>query len=300
MFWVVGAEGSGKTTVAQLLVDWLLEHFPEERVLAVDASPTHDWMNALEGNSEQGNTSSLPQWATAIQPWLNQQRPLDRGLTTLPEELDWAMADCISSLGDCLDGLALADVGELPRLVAHWLARSFHSYHWVVVETNTIETAAGWLHALEREPVQLVPIGVVGQSLDGLEFSLWLQAFAALLPEGLPVDWVLHSPHPNNDAEKMVMEYLNSGALAGRVLGRLGWYNQGPENPLGHANLTQGFSPLALRLNLSRLAELGGVTSTLYTDWDTDLATDLGADLFTGLPTVLPNNHTTNEHDNAQ
>lgn len=268
VFWVVGATGSGKTTLAQLLVDWLLEHFPEERVLAVDTHPHYPWMNELGGNE-----ASLNFWANAIQPWLNQQRPLDRGLTTLPAELDWAMADCIIPLGENLDGLALGDVGELPRLLAHWLARSFKSYVWVVVETCGVETAAGWLHAMEREPVQLIPIGVAGH--PSVENTLeWLDIFTKALPEGLPVDWVLHSPQANNPSEALLMERLQEGALTGRVLGRLAWDDDTPTTLKGYEHLSQAFGPLALRFNLDRLTELEAVASPLSTDADETLLSE--------------------------
>ncbi len=267
MFWVVGAEGSGKTTVAQLLVDWLLEHFPEERVLAVDAHPTYPWMNELGGNQ-----ASITFWAKAIHPWLHQQRPLDRGLTTLPAELDWAMADCITPLGEYLDGLALGDVGELPRLVAHWLARSFKSYHWVVVETCGVETAAGWLHALERESVQLIPIGVAGHPfVEGTSVqrtSDWLDEFARLLPDGFPVDWVLHSPQANTPSEALLMERLQAGTLTGRVLGRLAWDDEDPTTLKGYDHLSHAFGPLALRLNIDRLQELEAVPNSLIEDFE--------------------------------
>lgn len=268
MFWVVGATGSGKTTVAQLLVDWLLEHFPEERVLAVDAHPNHPWMEDLGGKE-----APVTCWAKAIQPWLHQQRPLDRGLTTLPAELDWAMADCITPLGDYLDGLALGDVGELPRLVAHWLVRSFKPYAWVVVETCGVETAAGWLHALERESVQLIPIGVAGHpSVE--KTSEWLNTFTKAVPEGLPVDWVLHSPQANNPSESLLMERLQAGALTGRVLGRLAWDNEGPTTLAGYEHLSHAFGPLALRFNLNRLTELEAVASPLSTDADETLLSE--------------------------
>jgi hypothetical protein len=121
--------------------------------------------------------------------------------------------------------------------------------------------------------VQLIPIGVAGHV--SVEVTLdWLDALARLLPEGLPLDWVLHSPQANNPSETLLMERLHAGALTGRVLGRLAWDDESPASLKGYDHLSHAFGPLALRFNLNRLTELEAVASPLSTDADETLLSE--------------------------
>ncbi|MFN8615017.1 MAG: hypothetical protein U0003_03790 [Vampirovibrionales bacterium] len=153
VFWIMGPPGSGKSTVAESLLEWLATHWPNERILRVDAR--HTLTSQPHWNP---SNAPLPLWSNAVaisnaynRPNGACQQPTRTGLGH-DRRHNWPKRG--------IDGLVLGPI-DPQRPVTHWLARCFTPYPFVVAETDDIDLAGGFLHGLELESLHLVPLALM-------------------------------------------------------------------------------------------------------------------------------------------